>query len=73
MRIKSHNERCRDCKESVKDLLIATFGSVEVNYDIDLPSRLEDYTNTTIYSDLEKIYQAIVKNRGFDEFVKSNF
>jgi len=71
MRTKNHNERCRDCKESVKNLLITIFGSVEVNYDIDLPPRLEDYRNTIIYSDIKKIYQAIVNYRGFDEFVRA--
>jgi hypothetical protein len=42
---KSHNERCRHCKESVRNLLSARFGVVEVNWDLGLPCSMEDYKN----------------------------
>jgi len=71
MRTKNHNERCRDCKESVKTLLEEIFGKVEINYDINLPSKLEDYSGTNIRANIEPIYQALQKHRGFDNFVKA--
>jgi len=71
MNRKNHNEQCRDCKESVKNLLFALFGQVEVNWDLDLPCQLEDYKNTDLYDTLEPIHKALQKHRGFAHFVKS--
>lgn len=71
MRMAKHNERCRGCKDAIANLLAATFGQIEINYDIDLPARLEDYYETSIYADLAPIYKALQSNRGFDEFVKA--
>lgn len=41
-----HNERCRDCKEGIKNLLAAILEDVEVNSNINLPARLEDCSDT---------------------------
>ncbi len=71
VRTKNHNERCKDCKERVKQLLEAIFGNVEVNYDLKLPARLEGYSDTDIYADIEPIYLQLQKYRGFDVFVKA--
>lgn len=68
---KTHNERCRDCKERIHSLLATIFDEVQVNYDINLPSRIEDYTNTYIYADIAPVYQALQKHRGHFEFVKA--
>lgn len=68
---RAHNERCSDCKESIKNLLAMIFNEVQVNYDIDFPSRIEDYTNTNIYDDIAPVYQALQKHRGHYEFVKA--
>lgn len=43
MRAAGHNERCRDCKEEIENLLATMFDDVQVNYDISLPARLEEY------------------------------
>jgi len=69
---KKHNERCRKCKETIHRLLLGIFGEVEVNYDIGLPSRVEDYSDTHAYADIVSVYQALQKYRGFDVFVKTN-
>lgn len=71
MRTKAHNERCRDCKENVRNLLAAMFGKVEVNYDLNLPCKLEDYKNTNIHKHIEEIYQALLGYRGYDNFVRA--
>lgn len=71
MKTKVHNERCRDCKENVKNLLATIFGKVEVNYNINLPARLEDYSDTNIYDGIAPVYKALKNHRGFDAFVKA--
>lgn len=68
---KHHNERCRDCKENVRNLLAALLGAVEVNWDLDLPGKLEDFTNTSLYDSLGIVHEALQKNRGFKQFVRS--
>jgi hypothetical protein len=66
-----HNERCRDCKESIKNLLAAIFHDVEVSYDINLPAKLEDYSGTNIYDDIAPVYQALQNHKGYHEFLKA--
>jgi hypothetical protein len=71
VKIKAHNERCPDCKKSVRNLLAAMFGVVEVNRDLNLPCRLEDYANTNLYEVIGSIYKALRIYRRFDNFVKA--
>ena len=71
MRTRVHNERCRDCKETIKNLLAAIFDDVEINYDINLPARLDDYLDTNIYEYLAPVYQALQNHRGHDTFIKA--
>jgi hypothetical protein len=71
MAIRTHNERCRDCKERVRTMLSALFGRVEANWDLNLPARLDDYTETIIFESLKTIHDALIEHRGFDRFVKS--
>jgi hypothetical protein len=66
-----HNERCRDCKQSVRNLLAASFGTVEVNWDLCLPCNMGDYKDTLQNDVLGKIYEALQTHRGFCHFVKS--
>jgi hypothetical protein len=68
---RSHNERCPDCKKSVRNLLAARFGVVEVNWDLGLPCTMADYKNTSLGAVLSIIYDALRKHRGCDHFVKS--
>lgn len=70
MKTTPHHERCRDCKASIKNLLAAIFDNVQVNYDIDLPARLRDYSDTNIFNDLVTIHNALESHRGFESFVK---
>lgn len=71
MNRKIHNQRCPNCKQQVRNLLVALFGVVEVNWDLDIPCRLEDYINTSLYDIMGPIHEALKKHRGFDSFVKS--
>ena len=69
---KTHNERCKKCKESIQNLLTETYGSVHSNIDIDLPAKLENYSNTPIYAVIASIYHALQKVRGHNEFAKTS-
>lgn len=71
MRASGHNEHCRDCKKVIKNLLATIFDDVQVNYDINLPARLEDYFDTNIYADIAPVYKALQDHRGYDKFVKA--
>ena len=56
MNKKAHNERCRECKQTFRDLLAAVFGSVESNYDLNFPCRLEEFNGTEFADVLDQIY-----------------
>ena len=71
MNKKNHNERCRDCKQNFTDLLVATFGGVEVNWDLNIPCRLEELISSGLSDVLNPIYDALKQYRGFDHFVKA--
>ncbi len=66
-----HNERCRDCKESINNLLAAIFDDIEINYGINLPVRLDGYLYTGVYEYLIPIYQALQNYRGRYIFVNA--
>jgi hypothetical protein len=42
MKSKFYNERCPECKNSVKKLLEALFGIVEIIWDLGVDCRLDD-------------------------------
>ncbi len=69
---KKHNQSCKDCKKSIYNLLCMIYGEdkVEVNYDINLPSNIQDLKHTNVFNDLDKIYQALQQHRGHFDFVK---
>lgn len=71
MIIKSHNERCPECKKSVKKLLEACLGIVEINWDLEIGCRLDAFKNTKLLGVLEPIHTALQNHRGFEHFVKS--
>jgi hypothetical protein len=66
-----HNERCPDCKTSIRNLLAARFHHVEVNWDLDLPCSMSDYKDARLSSMLGTIYDALRDYRGYDHFVRS--
>jgi hypothetical protein len=71
MNKKAHNERCRECKQTFRDLLAEVFSSVESNYDLNIPCRLEAFNGTEFAGDLEQIYDELKQYRGFEHFVKA--
>ncbi len=69
----SHNERCKECKVRVRDLLEKCYGPVITNYRISLPTQPEDLHDQPHYSALNEIYSALQKHRGFTEFVRASY
>lgn len=67
----SHNERCKDCKARVAELLRAIYGEVIVNHDLNLPCRLEDYRAYPVFDALAFIHGELQRHRGFLNFVRA--
>lgn len=68
---KSHDERCPECKETIRKLLEKIYGKVEQNYRFDVGTTPEDFRHTPYYEQLLEIYEALHAYRGFKEFVKA--
>lgn len=67
-----HNERCPQCKATVKAMLERIYGEVRPGYSLPLGASLEDYANSSLYSALKEIYSALQTFRGNREFVRAN-
>jgi hypothetical protein len=67
----SHNERCKECKVRVRQLLEKIFGPVIPNYRIHLGTCPEELREHPRYSVLNDIYTALQDHRGFAEFVRA--
>jgi hypothetical protein len=52
---RNHNERCKVCKQRIFELLRAAFVDVEGQYNLNLPSKLEDYKGKAFYDNLSII------------------
>jgi len=69
----SHNERCKECKVRVRQLLEKIYGQVIPNYRIHLGTRPEELREHPKYSVLNDIYSALQNHRGFAEFVRAGY
>jgi hypothetical protein len=69
--IADHSAHCRVCKERVRELLSAIYGDCRVNHSFPWPARPEDYSNTAIGTQLERIRAALGNFRGHRDFIKS--
>ena len=67
----SHNERCKECKERVFELLSNLFGNVERNYNINLQLNTHQMKKSLHYNDLKCIYSALQNYRNNTEFVRA--
>lgn len=68
---RKHNERCKDCKIRIEELLRLIYKKVIVNYNLELPSKLEDYTGSPLEKQLAQIHAGLQKYRGHKIFVKA--
>jgi hypothetical protein len=70
--VSSHNERCSDCKNAVKFLLEAIYGTVEKNPKIGTSTNPENYRHSPLYPSLSAIYSVLQNHRGFRDFARSS-
>ena len=66
-----HSEHCRDCKERVRELLIAIFADCRVSHQFPWSARPEAYASTSIGATLEQIHGALGDWRGHRDFIQS--
>jgi hypothetical protein len=67
-----HDERCPECKETIKKMLERTYGKVYQNYKLEIGTLPEDFKNSQHYARLKEIHAALQNQRGFSEFVRSS-
>jgi len=69
----SHNERCKECKVRIRELLEKIYGTVITNYRISIDSKPEDFHKHQRYPVLNEIYTSLQKYRGYTEFVRASY
>jgi len=68
-----HSERCRDCKERVRQLLTAIYGECRLNHSFSWPTRPHHYRGTSIGHALEEIQQHLNQLRGYTDYIKAEW
>jgi hypothetical protein len=69
----SHNERCKECKVRVRELLEKTYGTVITNYRIPVYTKPGDLLEHPRYPALSEIYASLQHHRGFTEYVRASY
>ncbi|MGC9517471.1 MAG: hypothetical protein ACP5C3_07230 [Methanomicrobiales archaeon] len=65
-----HNERCKECKNHVLELLSNIFGEVKENYNLNISNRTSGFKKSPYYSNLQEIYTSLQKHRGYKNFIR---
>ena len=68
---KAHNQRCPECKATVKKMLEKIYGRVENGPKFEVGVLPENFKGSPYHKNLEEIYMALQKHRGFDQFIKA--
>jgi len=68
-----HSERCRDCKERVRQLLTAIYGECQLNQAFSWPTRPQHYSGTSMGYALEEIQQHLNQLRGYTDYIKAEW
>jgi len=68
-----HNERCRDCKETVKAMLERIYGTVISEHRVYCATFPEDYQDKPCYAALSGIYRSLQQYRGAEDFVRAGY
>ncbi|MCX6158004.1 MAG: hypothetical protein NTY74_08520 [Ignavibacteriae bacterium] len=69
--MKKHNERCKECKTKVFELLTNIYGEVHQNYNLNLPSGPDDLEVNEFSKSLNDIFTEIQNYRGFNKFIRA--
>ena len=65
-----HDQRCKECKVRIEELLIQIYGEVKPNHNSKIPAKPEDYTGSIYSKDLDEIHKALQEHRGHKNFVR---
>jgi hypothetical protein len=68
-----HNERCKECKKRIFELLVNIYGenNVEQNYKLNFPNKIEEFGRNIFNSDLKEIFIKLEEYRSHNEFVRA--
>jgi len=67
----THNERCKECKKRMFELLSKSYGEVKQDYNLHLSNKLDSFKDNLQYTNLQKIFTSLKNHRGFQNFVKA--
>jgi hypothetical protein len=70
--IKSHYERCPDCKQTIEKMLRKIYGEVICNYKFELGVLPEDFIKSEHYHELKDIFSSLKRYRGHDSFTRTH-
>ena len=71
--MRKHNERCKECKKRIFELLGKIYGEENVfqNYNLHLPNKVEEFKKNDLNSNLENIFKNLQEYRGYKNFIRS--
>ena len=69
--MKKHNERCKDCKTRIFELLSQIYGEVYQNYNLDFPNKLADFKPNEVNASLKEILSELQNYRGHTTFIRA--
>ncbi len=69
-RASHHNERCKECKKTIRRMLKNIYGQVEENYNFEVGTSPDYFKDTPYFQTLKEIYQRLQDHRGYEHFVK---
>ena len=71
--MRKHNERCKECKKRIFELLEKIYGSNNViqNCNLDFPNKIEEFSTNDINSVLLDIFKDLQEYRNYDCFIRA--
>lgn len=69
----AHNERCKECKKRIQEILEKIYGPVITNYRIELLTKPDSLRKHPRYQILNEIFLALINHRGYSDFVKASY
>lgn len=67
----NHNERCKECKTRIFELLTKLFGEVKINYNLNSSNNPESFIEKSHYNDLKNIFTLLQTHRGHNHFIRA--
>lgn len=71
MAIRKHNERCKECKQRILELLRYIYTDAIAGHNLNLPANLEGYQDTELCASLNKIHAELQGYRRFFQFTRA--